>query len=192
MTGWTSTQRLRRGWRIVRRELLGVARSVRYDPGCVERPGHARGRNGWELGGGDWPYRRLVTPVAFAMLLLGAVSGSYYAAAGGLFAGDRVPAGGPATSPSAMPGPSEHPSTATAPPVTVQQATPMPTGSSTGANATSSPRQPTMLDVPPSTPTDQCPHPHCPAGKPDASTDPSGTPTPSGDQSADSLPSSAR
>ncbi len=128
MSRWRSARRFRRGYRMLRREMFGMARTVRYDLSRLERPGHARRATpgGWD--GTDWKYRRLVTPVAFTMLFLGAVTGSYYAAAGGLFAGSRTPHGSAFGAPQEQPSvaPTPQASTATPPPVTVLPATAMP------------------------------------------------------------------
>lgn len=124
MNGRVTIHKLRRTWRLARREVVVAGRAMRYDLG---RPGHARGRVPLpEWDGSERPYRRLVTPVAFAVLLLGAVGGSYYAAAGGYHADDPGAPAGPVPATSGSPAPAPSPSTSSAPAVTVLPVTPVP------------------------------------------------------------------
>lgn len=177
MVGMTA-QRLRRSWRLARREMFGAARSVRYELGRLERPGHARGRIAVEWDGSDRPYRRLVTPLVFGVLLLAAISGSYYAA-GGLFRHDRSPTGTSVPVTTGSPAPLPTAVTTSSPAaVTVLPASPLP------GHPTPTP-QPSG-DSPPGNPTSpRSACTNCPVqtSSPTPSPDPTPSPTETGSDS---------
>ncbi len=188
MNGRVTVHRLRRTWRLMRWEVVGAARSVRYDLGRLERPGHARGRVRVEWDGSERPYRRMFTALAFGVLLLGAISGSYYAAAGGLLSNDPPDRGtDPVSVSTSSPVPAPTPSTSSAPAVTVLPATPVPHPLS--GTPTPTPHRsgtPTPPNPPPGctgcqVPTD--PPPTSPGTDPEPSTSDTGSPSPSPSES---------
>lgn len=91
-------RRVSMSWRSARREVTGAARSVRYDLGRHDRASRDDDQlvAGWAQAGPT--RRRLLTAVVVALLFAGAVTGTYFAAAGGLGAllsgRDATPPGG--------------------------------------------------------------------------------------------------